>query len=455
MMTIRGKIGLAVLAALALVLGAPGGPAPAIAADAPFFGGTPTVLAGSVGMSYSSSSATATWKQTTPVAVVRVPRVSFSHQAGTELLETWRIEQPSATSTLLVISDGGAGLSGKLRANGQVAIAAAGGLGSNWSGDLQAASLVLAAMPVADVARFVSSRTLDLAARAGSSADGQFEGVITGTGGALAILAPGKVENEGTIDRPGSRVVLASTRSARAQLGIATPTVVPGSGTTAPAQAAVLNSGALRASGGSVLLHADASPVGAYGAIRSQSTALRANRLPVGGRTIGPVDVTCRLSSGRLVGEVRVNGTLRTSSDTLTTPAGVMRFDQRETEVSGGWRALFVNGLSNPTVTGIEARHARLSCSGGELTPGTPTIAGRPAVGQVLTAAPGTWLPASSSLRFYYQWTRDGAAIAGATNPTYRAMAADAGRKIAVIVTGYRTNYVTRTRTSAAVTIAR
>lgn len=64
---------------------------------------------------------------------------------------------------------------------------------------------------------------------------------------------------------------------------------------------------------------------------------------------------------------------------------------------------------------------------------GSPTVSGTPRVGQVMNGTAGTWSPRPSS--FAFQWLRSGAAIPGATSPSYRLVAADAGRKISLRVT--------------------
>ena len=74
-----------------------------------------------------------------------------------------------------------------------------------------------------------------------------------------------------------------------------------------------------------------------------------------------------------------------------------------------------------------------VSCARLASTP-TPTLSGTAAVNQTLTAHPGVWWPTAVTLQ--YSWTRNGTAIAGATAPTYRTVAADAGQPIRVIVTG-------------------
>jgi hypothetical protein len=77
-----------------------------------------------------------------------------------------------------------------------------------------------------------------------------------------------------------------------------------------------------------------------------------------------------------------------------------------------------------------------------------PTIAGTTKVGRTLTAQLAAWTPATTSLS--YQWKRNGVAIAGATAPTYKPVAADAGAKLTVSVKGAKTAYTAVTRTSAA-----
>lgn len=78
----------------------------------------------------------------------------------------------------------------------------------------------------------------------------------------------------------------------------------------------------------------------------------------------------------------------------------------------------------------------------------SPTLTGAPRVGATLTAVTGTWAPATVTLR--YQWKRDATAIAGATAKTYRPVAADAGAKVSVTVTGSKTGFTTTSRTSLA-----
>lgn len=84
--------------------------------------------------------------------------------------------------------------------------------------------------------------------------------------------------------------------------------------------------------------------------------------------------------------------------------------------------------------------------AGAFTTAPAPTIAGTPAVGELLTAAAGTWQPEATTTTF--QWLRGTTPIDGATASTYRLVAADAGQAITVTVTGARDGYAATSRTS-------
>ena len=64
------------------------------------------------------------------------------------------------------------------------------------------------------------------------------------------------------------------------------------------------------------------------------------------------------------------------------------------------------------------------------LTP--PAITGTPAVGQALTASPGTWNLKGTT--FHFQWLA-GTTPVGTDSATYAPTAADVGRAISVVVT--------------------
>ncbi|WP_166390958.1 amidase family protein [Nocardioides ochotonae] len=75
-----------------------------------------------------------------------------------------------------------------------------------------------------------------------------------------------------------------------------------------------------------------------------------------------------------------------------------------------------------------------------------PRIAGKPAVGKLLTATPGAWDVAGA--RFSYEWLRAGTPIPGATARSYRVRPADAGRRLAVRVTASRAGHAAGTAVS-------
>jgi hypothetical protein len=80
--------------------------------------------------------------------------------------------------------------------------------------------------------------------------------------------------------------------------------------------------------------------------------------------------------------------------------------------------------------------------------PGSPTISGTAAVGDTLTAKPGTWGPAGVQLA--YQWYANGSAISGAKGTTLGLGTAEFGKKITVNVTGFVAGDVASSATSPA-----
>ena len=83
----------------------------------------------------------------------------------------------------------------------------------------------------------------------------------------------------------------------------------------------------------------------------------------------------------------------------------------------------------------------------------TPTITGTAKYGSTLSVSAGTWVPTPSAVT--YQWLRNGVAIPSATGTTYKPLYGDIGAKISVSVTGSRADFITVTKTSAAVTIGK
>ncbi len=77
-----------------------------------------------------------------------------------------------------------------------------------------------------------------------------------------------------------------------------------------------------------------------------------------------------------------------------------------------------------------------------------PTISGQAGVDATLTATPGTWSPAPSTLS--YRWSADGARIAGATGATLPVGAGLVGKRVTVTVTATRSGYASVASTSTA-----
>ena len=82
-----------------------------------------------------------------------------------------------------------------------------------------------------------------------------------------------------------------------------------------------------------------------------------------------------------------------------------------------------------------------------------PAISGQGVVGRTLTASGGTWSVESPTLA--YQWNRDGEPIEGATQSSYRLVAADAGSSITVTVTASAEGFTDGVATSEAKKVAK
>jgi subtilisin family serine protease len=74
------------------------------------------------------------------------------------------------------------------------------------------------------------------------------------------------------------------------------------------------------------------------------------------------------------------------------------------------------------------------------------TVSGNPTVGKRLTAHHGSW--DAKGVTYAYQWLRDGAAVSGATKPTYTLGTSDAGHRLQVQVTAKATGYQNGSATS-------
>ena len=121
-------------------------------------------------------------------------------------------------------------------------------------------------------------------------------------------------------------------------------------------------------------------------------------------------------------------------------------------KVAGPYRGrtitVTVTGTKTGYLTVIRNSAATAAVAAGTLSPTTiPTITGTAKVGYTLTAHAGTWGP--SPVTLHYQWKAGGAAISGATAPTYKVAGGYSGKRITVTVTGTKTGYLTVIRNSA------
>jgi len=166
-------------------------------------------------------------------------------------------------------------------------------------------------------------------------------------------------------------------------------------------------------------------------------------------------------------------------------PAGSARAGLPLTAVPGAWKAgtalsyqWYVNGVAVPGATGVKfvpgADHSggrasvavtgtlaghlpttRMSTSSGVVQPGLAPVApapvGRPAgsarAGLPLTAVPGVW---ATGAALSYQWSVNGVAVAGATQPKYVPTDAQVGGRATVTVTGTLAGFAPTARVSTA-----
>jgi hypothetical protein len=116
-------------------------------------------------------------------------------------------------------------------------------------------------------------------------------------------------------------------------------------------------------------------------------------------------------------------------------------------------RVTATNSAGNGSATSAAANVP--AASGGGVAPGNsapPAITGTPRVGEVLTCAPGTWT-GSTPQTYGFTWLRDGSPIAGETNGTHTAVAADRGHALTCRVVATN-SFGTATADSTAVNVS-
>jgi hypothetical protein len=107
--------------------------------------------------------------------------------------------------------------------------------------------------------------------------------------------------------------------------------------------------------------------------------------------------------------------------------------------------------LSGANMHSMAVPSREITIKRGKITGTTPKINGKIAVGQKLTAVPGTSSPAADS--YFYTWLRNGRHIGGLEggyNRTYTLKPKDAGQRISLWVTYYQSDVAQDTKVSAA-----
>ncbi|MEV0894965.1 hypothetical protein [Promicromonospora sp. NPDC050262] len=131
------------------------------------------------------------------------------------------------------------------------------------------------------------------------------------------------------------------------------------------------------------------------------------------------------------------------TSKTWTVPASA-KGKKVSVAITGSKTGYTTKTLASPATAAVKA--------GVFVAPAT-TITGTVKVGSTLKAVRGTWTPQPSTVK--YQWKVGGVAVKGATNYFFKVPASAKGKRVAVVVTGSRTGYTTKTVTSALTSVVR
>ncbi|GHH69341.1 hypothetical protein GCM10017772_14150 [Promicromonospora soli] len=131
------------------------------------------------------------------------------------------------------------------------------------------------------------------------------------------------------------------------------------------------------------------------------------------------------------------------TSKTWTVPASA-KGKKVSVAITGARTGYTTKTLVSPTTAAVKA---------GAFVAPKPTVTGTVKVGSTLKAVRGTWTPQPSTVK--YQWKVGGVAVKGATNYWFKVPTSAKGKRVAVVVTGSRTGYVTKTVTSALTSMVR
>lgn len=160
-------------------------------------------------------------------------------------------------------------------------------------------------------------------------------------------------------------------------------------------------------------------------------------------------------------GAAKVGATLTANPGAWTSGTGfAYQWLRNGTAIPGATKALYAlvsadHGTRiSVRVTGSRTGYDSVSRESGQIGPiatgtlltATPRIVGQLAVGQKVTADPGSWTKGTT---FTYQWYANGKAIKGAKGKTLKLSAAMKGRKLRVEATGSQVGYATAATSSA------
>jgi len=179
-------------------------------------------------------------------------------------------------------------------------------------------------------------------------------------------------------------------------------------------------------------------------------------------QTAAVVATLTKTPTPKITGKAKVGKKLKASTAAWKPAAKLTyQWNANGTPIPGATKATFTVALAQVgakltvTVTGSRSGFATVAKTSAAtkavpaatFTKGTPVIKGKPVVGQVLSASPGSWKP-KAGVTFAYQWLANGTVLAGATSAKLTLGAEVVGKKISVKVTATKLGYATASTVS-------